>query len=1520
MQQARPGYPRWALARVQIEPAPAAELLRRALAEVIGRHEILRTSFRIVAELRSASQVVGESTEPVWLERDLTALAGEPLERALAALAEELCAGPAEAEEPALRAAWAQVAPGRAILWLALPVLAADHQTLRLLIAELAGALSGGGLPGAGEPLQYADLAEWQNDLLESEETAAGRRFWQAESRPEPPAGLPCERQPAGNEGFRLERVTVALDAATLDRLRALAAGAGAELAEAVFACWVALLARRAERSQLTLGWVSNGRKYRELRTALGPFERTLPIVSQPGEATSFAALLAQVRASLAEAKKHEEYLDLDRVLAPEAEPGTAWLPLAFAWHERLEPVSGGVGTWHLERLEALADVFALRLVAAPVGVPSGTAEALSGELEYDATRFERRDVEMLAEQFEVLATAIAAAPAAPPARHPLWGERQRQLLAQLNATRVERAQELLLHRLIGERAALASEAIAIDAGGEQLSYGELARRAEQLAQTLRLAGAGPEQWVAILAERTPAVVAAALGTLAAGAGYLPLDPSQPAQRLRRMAEGAGALLVVGAPKLLGRVGFEGSGRALGAGLELVSLAAGAARPAISISAAPRGEHPAYAIFTSGSTGEPKAVVVSHGAVCNRLLWSQEVYPLDGRDGVLQTAATGFDFSIWELFAPLLAGARLILPPSGPLDVAQIAHATRERRATVMHFVPSLLRLFLEQGAAGSAVWPGLRLVLSGGEALAAELVELFYACSTAGVPELLNQYGPTEATIDVTFWRCERASRRRLVPIGRPIANCQAFVLGARLEPVPVGVAGELHVAGAGLARGYLGRPATTAASFIPHSWPVLPGERLYKTGDLARLGSDGELDYLGRVDRQLKVRGVRVEPGEIEAALAAHPAVREAALVARGGEPRLLAYVVPAGGVSPAPGELLEFLRARLPVIMLPEAVVVIAALPRTASGKLDRAALPEPPETRASAGTGTPPRNATEATLVAIWTDLLHRGQLGVDEDFFELGGHSLIAMRLLARIRNVFEVEISLAAIFESPTIAGLAAEIDRASAGAVPPPLRRAPRERPLPVSPAQQQLWYLQQLDRASSVYNISYALEIEGELDTAALAAALGAIVRRHEVLRTVFFEREGKVLQSAPAPAPAALPCIDLGLLDTEHRARALRRWVLTGQTEPFDLGSGRLLRCRLLRLTPTLHALQLVTHHIVCDAWSLGIFSRELAVLYTAASTGRPSPLAELAVQYADFALWQRNWLESGDFEPHLEHWRRHLEGAPTALELPEAAPRPALLSRRGGQEVLRLGGALSAGLRQLGRREGASPFMVLLALWTLLLRLETGQRDLVVGTTSASRDRPEIQPLIGFFINLLPLRTRIDDAMSFRELLAGVRQTVLGAFRHQDVPFDRLLEALRLPRERNRPPLVQVLINVFQSAEIHAPELPGLCVRPLGIGVDAARFDLVLDVTDGGDELVAALRYSADLFRPAEMQALLRRFESLGELVLERPEAPIESLLSGFETAREQQLEARRRGFAETRRALLQRKKTSSETQG
>ncbi len=859
---------------------------------------------------------------------------------------------------------------------------------------------------------------------------------------------------------------------------------------------------------------------------------------------------------------------------------------------------------------------------------------------------------------------------------------------------------------------------------------------------------------------------------------------------------------------------------------------------------------------------------------------------------MLFSTSINFDVSVAEVFGTLAWGGRLVMVENA-LELASVAEP-------VVHasMVPTAAAELLRAGGIPASV----RTLNLGGEALPADLAQALYALPTVG--KVGNLYGPTEDTTYSTYSVVAKGGTQ--VFVGRPVANTGALVLDAELEPAPLGVIGELYLAGDGLSRGYAGRPDMTAERYLPNPYGPA-GSRMYRVMDRVRWRPDGELEYFGRTDFQVKVRGFRIELGEIETALRSHPAVREAVALVREDEPgerRIVAYVVPADGAAPDAADLRAHLRERVPEYMLPAAFVVLDALPQTPNGKTDRRALPAPEAAGAGAGRHTAPRTPTEEVLAGIYADVLGAARVDAHADFFDLGGHSLLATRAVARAREAFGVDVELGLLFEAPSVAGLAARVDallREGAGTQAPPIVPVPRDGELPLSFAQQRLWFIDQLQPGSAAYNIPFALRVRGPLDAAALERALGELVRRHEALRTTFASTGGRAVQVIHPAGAFTLPRLDLAGRPEAEREAELRRRVDADEATPFDLSAGPLLRALLVRLADEEHALLVNMHHIVADAWSVDVMVSEVAELYGAFREGRPSPLPELPVQYADFAAWQRAWLTGGVLDAQLGWWRERLAGAPPLLALPADRPRPRLAGPGGSRTPLEIPRDTADALRALARREGATLYMTLMAGWQALLGRHAGQTDVVVGMPVAGRNRAETERLIGFFVNTLVIRTDLADDPDARALVRRVRGTTLGAHQHQDVPFERLVEELGVERSLDHTPLFQVVFNLRNSegggARLAGAELEGI----EGSG-GAAKFDLTLTVADDGRDLAGSLGFRTDLFDAATMERLVAHFLRLLRGMTESPEVPLSTLPILDAAERRQVLE----GLNDTRR--------------
>jgi amino acid adenylation domain-containing protein len=889
----------------------------------------------------------------------------------------------------------------------------------------------------------------------------------------------------------------------------------------------------------------------------------------------------------------------------------------------------------------------------------------------------------------------------------------------------------------------------------------------------------------------------------------------------------------------------------------------------------------AYVIYTSGSTGRPKGVLCVHGGLSNRMAWMQQSHPLNPDDRMLHRTSCVFDLSLSEILWPLANGARIVLArPGGHRDLRYLTGLMVAREVTVSHFVSSMLAASLEESELAEC--HRLRLVTSGGDTLAPEVRRRFFE-RLPGV-KLRNNYGPTEASITASSWACA-ADQEGAVPIGRPIPNTRAYVLDASGEPVPEGVPGELHLAGAGLARGYLGRADLTAERFVPDPFGAQPGGRLYRTGDLARWRSDGSLEFMGRVDHQVKLRGFRIELGEIESVLLEHEGVSEAAVLARsdtGGEQRLVAYVVGTGDTAPERESLRAHLQERLPEYMVPSVWVDLERLPLTSSGKVNRRALPAPEGQRPDLREAyVAPRSDEEEELAQIWAELLGLDRVGVHDNFFELGGHSLMATQLVSRVREAFRVELPIPAMFRAATVAELAQAIRKEEGKPQSLPIEPVARDADLPLSFAQQRLWFLDQLMPGNPAYNMPAAVHLTGALDVSALERSLREVAKRHEALRTTLPMVDGRPVQHIAEAPDFELPVIDLSAMPEDERKALSERLAGQEARRPFDLARGPMMRAFVLRLANDEHVALVTLHHIVSDGWSVGVLVQEMAVLYESFSAGRPSPLPELPIQYADFAYWQRERFRGEVLENELVYWREQLSGL-SQLRLPTDRPRPEVQTFRGATVTFDLPAELTHGLRVLGRSEEATLFMTLLASFKALLSRYAGQTDIVVGAGIANRYRAEIEGLIGFFVNMLVLRTDLSGDPEFRDALGRAREVCVGAYAHQELPFEKLVAELQPERDLGHEALFQVAF-VQQNAPLSLHRLPtGLALRPLPVESTTAKFDLTVFVWEVPDGLSGMVEYSTDLFDAETIERMLRHYRAVLETVVANPECRLSEL--------------------------------------
>ncbi|RKG63993.1 amino acid adenylation domain-containing protein, partial [Corallococcus sp. CA054B] len=1441
------------------------ESLRRAFEALVARHEALRTTF-FEDQGQPFQRIHAPATWALPVE-DLSGLEESAREAETLRLATREARQPFHlVHGPLLRTALLRLEEETHVLLVTMHHIVSDGWSMGVLVKELAtsyAAFSAGREPSlAPLPVQYADFALWQRQWLQGETLESQLGYWKQQLAGAPAAlELPTDRPRPAVQSRRGATVPVHFPSELTDSLRSLAQREGATPFMLLLSAFQLLLSRYSGQDDISVGSPIAGRTHAEAEGLIGFFVNTLVLRAHVRPEDSFRQLLAQVKATTLAAYEHQHvpFEKLVEVLQPSRDLSRSplfqvMLVLQNAPAEALRVPGMAFQPIPLEGNSSRFDL-ALTLFEVPQG--------LTGFLEYSSDLFDAATVQRLMGHFGVLLSALAAQPDARVSTlEVMTAEERKQLLIEWNETDATFPRDTCIHQVVAEHARRSPDAVAVRMGERSVTYSALNAWAHGIAVELHAAGVTRGSRVAVLAERSPELVAGLLGALKVGAAYVPVSPGVPPERLAFMLEDCGASV------LLTQQHLRDSLPSLSSRVLSLEMETGATQQPLSVT--PVGpEDLAYVIYTSGSTGRPKGVAVHHRALMNLVSWHQRTYSLTPQDSTALTAGVAFDASTWEVWPSLASGASLVIPPDAVRAEPSQLLQWLAREAITTCFMPTPLA-----EAVLREEWPrpmALRALLTGGDAL--------HHGPPPSVPAtLFNHYGPTESTVVATFTSVARDDGTR-PPIGRPIANTRTYVLDARLQPVPVGVPGELFLASEGLAWGYLGRPALSAERFIPHPFSSSPGARLYRTGDVVRWRADGQLDYLQRLDFQVKVRGFRIELGEIEASLLAHASVHEAVVLAREdvpGDKRLVAYVV---GEALDVTALRAHLKQHLPEYMVPAAFVPLAALPLTSNGKVDRKALPVPESSPVADFVG--PRNPTEEKLADVFAQVLRVERVGVHDDFFSLGGHSLLATQLVSRIRAAFDAELPLRSLFEAPTVAALAERLRTATSGPRLPPLTRVAHEGPPPLSFAQQRLWLLDQLQPGSAAYNIPAALRLTGQVDIEALRRAFEALVSRHETLRTTLVQHQGQPAQRIHAPGTWTLPLLDVSSLPEAQREEEARRLANLEARRPFDLEAGPLLRTSLVRLGEAEHLLLVTMHHIVSDGWSMGVLVRELTALYAAFHADQVPTLAPLPVQYADFSVWQQVWLQGETLETQLAYWREKLAGAPAALDLPTDRPRPPVQSHRGATVDVRLPPVVSQALKALAQREGATPFMLLLAAWQLLLSRYSGQDDISVGSPIAGRTQAETEGLIGFFINTLVLRARVEPRATFRELLAQVRGTTLAAYEHQHVPFEKLVEVLQPVRDLSRSALFQAMFSL-QNAPMEALRVPGLSFEQLPLESNSAKFDLTLTMQDSPQGFIGVLEYSSDLFDVSTVQRMVGHLGVLLEAIATQPDSTLASL--------------------------------------
>ena len=1461
--------------------------LRQSIHGIVTRHEVLRTT--ISADGWKPIPVIAQAPATELPVVDLRHLDAGRRDAAIRQLVNEEAQRPFDLlHGPVLRTVLLRTNDEEHVLLITLHHVFCDGWSLGVLYRDLAAFYEAGrsGRPTRLSPLpiQYADHALWQRRRLDERELQSQLSYWKRRLQGAPSSlELPADRPRPAVQSFAGARHTFSLSRSLSESLTAVSRREGATLFMTLMAAFQTLLYRYTGQGDVVVGSPIAGRTRSEVEDLIGLFMNTLVFRAEMSGNQRFSELLAQVRQRALEAYAHQDlpFEKLVEELQPERDLSRSPLFQVMFVLQNV-PSADALGFSDL-RLSALdtdlpTSKFDLTLEMQETG------RGLTGSLEYNTDLFDSATMKRMLGHFEVLLAGIVANPQQRLSELPLLSEPEReQLLVEWNRTEAAYPEGMCLHDQFEVQAQSTPDRVALVFGGAQLTYRELNARASQLARHLKELGVGPDVLVGICMERSLELMVGLLGIFKAGGAYVPLDPEYPQERLQVIIADARLSVLLTQDRLIDRLDH----------LNVPILSIDGDWLAIQRQP-PSGELPrvdpdnlAYVTFTSGSTGRPKGVQIRHRAVVNFIETIRRTPGLHEDDAFVSVTTISFDISVLELFLPLLTGARLIVAAADVVrDGTQLARLATNNAATIMQGTPATWRLLLEAGWQGSEDFK----ILIGGQALGRELATQLLG----GRTQVWNMYGPTETTIWSTVDQVHPTPEP--ITIGRPIANTQLYVLDRASNPLPVGIPGELYIGGDGVSRGYRERPELTAASFVPS--PFEAGRRLYRTGDRARYLSDGRVEFQGRIDHQVKIRGFRIELGEIEATLERHPAIRQAVATVRedkSGTERLCAYIVPDDEIVPAALELRQFVAGKLPEYMVPSSFTTLESIPLTPNGKVDRRALPAPDHGAAEPGGAyAAPRTPHEQIVSGIWCDVLGLERIGVHDNFFHVGGHSLLATQVMSRMNSAFGTNLGLRQLFESPTVAGLATHLDAA--------ISKGDRVHFQPLVPveqgearvlsfAQERLWFLDQLEPNGSAYNISSAVSLTGRLNIDALEQAFGEIVRRHEALRTTFTAVQGEPTQVIGEAGPFALRRVDVGRLGGRDQMALSKRLAGQEAARPFELSQGPLMRGTLIRLTDEEHAVLLTVHHVAWDGWSFGVLVRELSTLYQMYSQGAPSSMSDLSVQYADYAAWQRKSLDGGPLESQLAYWRSRLEGAPTSLNLRTDRPRPAVQTFRGAIEEIRLSQELSEALTQLSRRQGATPFMTLLAAFYALLYRYTGQSEILVGTPIAGRTREEVEGLIGFFANTLVMRADVYDRLRFDELVAQVRDSALGAYTYQDLPFEKLVDELNVPRDLSRTPLFQVMF-VLQNVQIAELRLPELTFKSLEPEHGTAKFDLTLNLSETSRGLRGFLEYNTDLFDAETIQRIVGHFEHLLKAVVANPKEVVSQLemLSDAEQAR------------------------------
>jgi len=1453
--------------------------LKQTLEQVIKRHEILRTNFQCLSGMSIPLQVI-TNNNIIWGENhDFSSYNQQQQAELLSSLFNQFRQQPFDLQQGSmLRVCLVHLSTEKNILLIALPALCADSTTLKILVREISqsylACLQKTELDN--EALQYADLAEWQNELLESEDTETGRDYWRKQNIANLASlKLPWEQKTTAKSIFKSQIQSITISPELLTQIEILVQQYNTSVSEFLLTCWQILLWRITQEQNLIIGIACDGRKYEELEDAIGLFVKYLPIDAELNSKINFLEVLSKTHNNIQEITKFYDYFDWDKISNLSADT-LRFFPLSFEFLEKSTKYVNSDISFSIDQHYSCTERFKIKLLC------SLKNQELKLEFYYDSSLFNSAYIQTIARQLQNLICSAVTHPEEEISQLEIINITELNQLIQNNNTQQYYSKKLLIHQLFEAQVEKTPEQIAVVFEDEKLTYQQLNQKANQLAHYLQSQGVKPESLVGICLERSINIIVSILGIFKAGGAYIPFDPAIPTKALASRLEDINASFLISNSCVENKLAAVTNQEKIPV-ICLENIWETISHESdVNPSNEVNNNHLAYIIFTSGSTGKPKGVAIEHQQILNYVhaIIDRLNLPTNSGYNFTLVSTLAADLGNTVIFPALCTGGCLhIISYDCATDPVALTEYCHKYPIDCLKIVPSHLSSLL-LSPKPQCILPRQQLIL-GGEAANWQLIEQIRQY----VPhcQIFNHYGPTESTVGVlTYLITEENLTTQTVPLGKPLGNTQVYILDNNLHLTPIGITGEIYIGGAGLGRCYMQHPELTAEKFLPHPFSKEAGARLYKTGDLGRYLPDGKIEFIGRSDYQVKIRGFRIELAEIEALLTQYSQVREAVVIARENENKdkqLIAYLVAKNSEIIDLNQLNSFLQDNLPNYMLPSHLVILEALPLTPNGKVNRQELPAPEElSQHKQGTIIPPRTPIEEVLVAIWVKILGIKQVGITENFFELGGHSLLATQVISQIREAFKVELPLRSLFELPTVAELSQRLEialKAGQDFAVLPIEKVTETENLPLSFAQQRLWFLDQLQPGSSAYNLSRAVRLQGDLNIAALEQSFNEIIRRHQALRTTFLGANGEPKQVIIPEVSISLPVVNLRNLSPEEREIETINWARKQSQYAFDLTIAPLLNILLLQLTEQEYILLFTIHHIVADGWSAGVIIQELAVLYESFCTGKSYELPSLSIQYADFAVWQRTQLQTEVFADQMEYWKQQLNGNLPVLELPFAKPRPKQQTFAGKKQIFTLSPVLSNELKSLSQKQGVTLFMTLLAAFKTLLYRYTGQEDILIGSPIANRNRQEIEGLIGFFVNTLVLRTQFKDNLSFSDLLKQVREVTLGAYTHQDLPFELLVSELQPQRNLSHTPLFQVAF-ALQNAPGEELKLAGLNLIQEEVDTEAAKFDLSLFLTEKNQGLMGVWEYNSDLFDADTISRIQGHFQTLLEGIIANPD--------------------------------------------